>query len=81
MAGEPFWKSNLINHRDSIGEAIRVLDANEFKICLVVDDDQRLVGTITDGDVRRGILRSLPFEDSVTAIMKKHPVVGRVGDD
>ena len=80
MSDEPFWKSNLIGHRGTIGEAIRVLDANVFKICLVVDDGERLVGTITDGDVRRGILRSLPFEDPVTVIMKKNPVVGSDGD-
>ena len=43
-----------------------------------MDDDEHLLGTVTDGDVRRGILRGLP-DAPVSEITKKELVVGRPG--
>lgn len=40
-------------------EVIAVIDRGELQIALVVDEQRRLLGTITDGDVRRGLLRGL----------------------
>ena len=74
------WKRTFIGPDNVISDAIRVIDDTPHKICLVVDEGERLLGTITDGDIRRGILRSLPFEEPVTAIMKPNPVVGLVDD-
>ena len=74
------WKRTFIGPGSAISDAIRVIEDSAHKICLVVDDGDRLLGTITDGDIRRGILRSLPFEEPVTAIMKRDPVVGHVDD-
>lgn len=48
-------------------------------ILLVVDAEKRLLGTITDGDVRRGMLRGLRLEESVEQIMHSHPVTARQG--
>ena len=36
-------------------EAMRVIDRGSAQIALVVDDENRLLGTLTDGDIRRGI--------------------------
>jgi UDP-N-acetyl-D-mannosaminuronic acid dehydrogenase len=44
-------------------------------IALVVDDEGRLIGTITDGDIRRGILRSRSLAGSAREIMTKDPIV------
>ena len=74
------WKRTFIGPGSAISDAIRVIEDSAHKICLVVDEGDRLLGTITDGDIRRGFLRSLPFEEPVTAIMKHDPVVGHVGD-
>ena len=64
----------------TIAEAIRVLEESGVQICLVVDERRRLLGTVTDGDVRRGILRAIPLEAPVTQIMRSDPRVGRPGD-
>lgn len=64
----------------TIAEAIRIIEEGGVQICLVVDQQRRLQGTVTDGDVRRGILRSLPLNAPVTEIMRTAPTVGRPGD-
>lgn len=56
-------------------EAIRNLDETGFKIALVITDDRRLLGTISDGDIRRGLLRGLRLEDSIESLVTQKPLV------
>ena len=41
----------------SIGDALRVLDDSAQQIVLVVSGNNVLIATVTDGDIRRGLLR------------------------
>ena len=68
------WKSVLVGPDTPVVEVIRVLEASHLQIALVVDGDGRLRGSVTDGDVRRGILRGLPLDSPVTGIMHENPV-------
>ena len=63
-----------------IVEAIRTLDRASVQICLVVDENRRLLGTVTDGDIRRGILRNIPLDAPVETVMNHTPRVGRSGE-
>lgn len=69
------WKKVLINADMSLRETIRVIDSGALKIALVVDADQKLLGTVTDGDIRRGILRGCSLEDSVQQVLNRTPTV------
>lgn len=71
------WDKALLSPGATIAEAVHVLDNTTAHIGLVVDGENRLMGTVTDGDVRRGLLRSLPLSAPVTEVMNKSPVVGR----
>jgi dTDP-glucose pyrophosphorylase len=53
----------------SLSEAIRIIDAGHVQIALVIDDSGRLIGTITDGDIRRVLLREESLDTSVEKIM------------
>ena len=55
-----------------IASAAKVLEQSAQKICLVVRDN-RLIGTITDGDIRRGILKGITFNAAAMEIMNKQP--------
>lgn len=68
------WQNALISAESSIEQAIKVIDKSGLKIALVVDIDQKLLGIVTDGDVRRGLLRHIPLNASVKEIMQKSPV-------
>jgi dTDP-glucose pyrophosphorylase len=59
-------------------DAVRTMDAGSVKIVLVVDGDDRLLGTVTDGDVRRGILKGVGLEESVEGIMNTRPRVASI---
>ncbi|HEX7881452.1 MAG TPA: CBS domain-containing protein, partial [Afipia sp.] len=50
------WKNLLIGPDASIEDAIQTIDQGGARIALVVDADGKLLGTVTDGDVRRAII-------------------------
>jgi len=64
-----------ISPETSIRQALQVIDTGAMKIALVVDETDRLIGTITDGDIRRGLLRGLGMEDMILDIYNPNPVV------
>ncbi|MHB1101069.1 MAG: nucleotidyltransferase family protein [Burkholderiales bacterium] len=58
----------------SIRETIRIIDSSAMQIALVVDNENRLLGTVTDGDIRRGILNGTSLDGVVASIMNRNPV-------
>jgi dTDP-glucose pyrophosphorylase/CBS domain-containing protein len=58
----------------SIRDAVARLERAETGILLLCRDDRRLVGVLTDGDVRRAILRNEPFDSPCVAIASHRPV-------
>ena len=50
----------------------RLVDSQQ-QIILVVDEERRLLGTVVDGDVRRGILKKVSLESPIAEIMKQTP--------
>lgn len=69
------WKRILISADCFIQETLRVIDAGALKIALVVDDEGRLLGTVTDGDVRRAILKGISLDRPARDIMNPAPIV------
>ncbi|WP_044874944.1 nucleotidyltransferase family protein [Pseudomonas sp. LFM046] len=69
------WESALIGPQTTIEEAIAVLDKGGLRIVVVVDEQRRLLGTITDGDVRRALLRHVPLNCSASEIMCSTPLM------
>lgn len=63
----------IIQHQDSIKDALVALNqiSSDTQSLLVVDEDQKLVGTLTDGDIRRGLISGAELSDSVNTIMHK----------
>ncbi|MFD0673675.1 nucleotidyltransferase family protein [Cohnella sp. GCM10027633] len=69
------WKKSLVMHTASIREVIHAIDTNSMQIALVVDGSSKLLGTVTDGDIRRAILNGYSLEDIITNVMNKYPTV------
>jgi len=63
----------LVNKNASIKETMAVIDRGAIKIAFVVDDSQKLLGTVTDGDIRRGILRGINIDENISKVMNKDP--------
>ncbi|MDH6256025.1 nucleotidyltransferase family protein [Aurantimicrobium minutum] len=62
----------IISPSTSLSEALRRLDQNELKIILVEDQEQKLVGTVTDGDVRRGLIKGFTLDTNIEQFMNKN---------
>lgn len=59
----------------TIGQAIRSLDESALQIILAVSADRVLIGTVTDGDIRRALLRGLTLDSSIESIIYRDPLV------
>ena len=71
----------LLKKNASIFDAVKSLNKTSYQVCLIVDDKKKLLGTITDGDIRRSIIKKINFNNSVIKIMNKKPVFIREGFD
>jgi len=75
------WKNVVVTSEVSIRQAIEKISASGLQIALVVDGNNRLLGTVTDGDIRTGILKGIEIESSVQTIMHNRPTVAKPGDE
>lgn len=65
------WRKAVVPACSTIRAAVAAIESSGLQIALVVDDAGRLLGTVTDGDVRRGVLRGVPLDGPVEQIMNK----------
>jgi dTDP-glucose pyrophosphorylase/predicted transcriptional regulator len=69
------WKNILLTSEDSMECAVRVLHEEGCGISLVVNKFGTLLGTITDGDIRRALINRLNMKSPVFLIMNSSPIV------
>lgn len=70
----------VVSLKSKIVDAIGIIDQSGLQAALVLDGSGILRGIITDGDVRRGLLRGVQLDAPVTEIMNARPIVAKVGD-
>ena len=68
------WKKLAVKSTDSIHDVINMIDKGGAQIALVVDDQDKLLGTVTDGDIRRGILNGVKITESVKRVFNANPI-------
>lgn len=64
---------NILLETSNTYDAIKLLNDAIIKLILVVDIDNKLVGTITDGDIRRSLIQSNDLNIASTVIMNAEP--------
>jgi len=64
----------------TVKDAMRAIDIGAMKIAVVVDDENRLLGVLTDGDIRRGLLDGLNLDDTIKTIIQKSPIVCNINE-
>ncbi len=68
------WKHITTPSTTSLQAAIVLLENYGAQIILAVDDDLKLMGTVTDGDIRRGILEGVQLGEQISLIMNPNPI-------
>ncbi len=75
------YREHLLVRNNSIKEALVKLDGLGMDaILFVVDEYDRLIGSLTDGDVRRGLIKGLTIDNSIDKILQSNPRYIRKGD-
>ena len=74
------WTEILLSPSDSIELAIQVLHSGGIRIALVVDANNKLLGTVTDGDIRRALITHADMSSSVDRIMNSTPIIAAISD-
>lgn len=77
------WQKMLVSPDTPMLTAVRLIDESSREIALivmVVDAERRLLGTVTDGDIRRAIIAGLGLEAPVAMIMNRTPSAAQMGD-
>ncbi|MCC6818444.1 MAG: nucleotidyltransferase family protein [Bacteroidia bacterium] len=69
------FSQRLIDKNVSILDALSVLNSIAREpIAFVIDENQKLLGSLTDGDVRRGLLNGFDLKDKVESIIQLNPI-------
>ena len=74
------YQNILLTPTSTIKEALKIIDSGAMKLAIVIDEDEKLIGTLTDGDIRRGLLGDLTLNDSIETIIYKTPTVCNIED-
>lgn len=72
---EERWRQAILPVKTSIQHAIRSLDQASIKIVMVVNEAGELEGTISDGDIRRGLLKGLDLSSSIASVIHRNALV------
>lgn len=68
------WKEILIKPNDSLEYAIKVLHEGGVRITLVADKNNKLLGTVTDGDIRRALINKFTMRSEIKLVMNSEPI-------
>ncbi|WP_028886497.1 nucleotidyltransferase family protein [Teredinibacter turnerae] len=69
------WRSALLEANASIRDAIESLDRSSLQIALVVSPEFQLLGTVTDGDIRRALIKGVELTSPINGVMNQRPLV------
>ncbi len=72
---ENIWQQAVVSTGATIRQAIRALDQAAIKIVLVINDENELQGTVSDGDIRRGLLKGLDLNSAIATVIHRNALV------
>lgn len=70
----------LVSPKTPILDVLGIIDKSSMQIAMVVDEYKNLLGTVTDGDIRRGILKGITLDRPIEDVMFTNPSVARLNE-
>ena len=74
------WKKAILRQTDTMEMAIHALNTESLRIVIIVDSNERIVGTVTDGDIRRALIDHFKMDAILSNIMSKNPTTALASD-
>lgn len=72
------WKKVLASPATSIRKLLTIIDDAALKIALVVSEDNHLLGSVSDGDIRRALIAGKKLSTPAEDIMNKNPITADI---
>lgn len=72
---EQVWRQAMLPTTATIGQALRNLTQSGAKIVLITNEASVLEGTISDGDIRRGLLEGLDLNSPIASVIHRNALV------
>lgn len=72
------WTRIAVSPASSVKETLEVMDKSALQIALVTSESCHLLGTVTDGDIRRALLAGANLQTPIKEVMNANPVVGQI---
>lgn len=72
---EKRWLNAILHSNVTIGQAIQNLDQNAIKIVMIANTSGVLEGTVSDGDIRRGLLKGFDLNSPISNVIHHNPLV------
>ncbi|MEN3158170.1 nucleotidyltransferase family protein [Alkalimonas sp. NCh-2] len=73
------WQKVLVSPNETIRQVLTVINQQALKLAMVIDDKNQLLGTVSDGDIRRAILKGASLEDPIDQVMFRNPTTAILG--
>ena len=74
-------KNNLLNIESTVSDAVKILQKSKYKTVIIISSKNRVIGTITDGDIRRGLLVGISLDAPCKDVMNKRPNIAYQNDN
>ena len=68
----------LISPKTTLLDAIQVIDKAQTQVALIVDSEKKLLGSLTDGDIRRALIKKTELSEAVESFMFKAPLTATI---
>ncbi|MFK2827247.1 nucleotidyltransferase family protein [Bacillus sp. B190/17] len=68
------WKEILILPKTTIIQTMDIINRSSLQFAVVINENMQLLGTVTDGDIRRGLLKGMPLDTPIQKVMNESPV-------
>lgn len=69
-----------IKDSSTIKEALNIIDKGAIRVAIVVDKEDKFLGVIADGDIRRALLKGYTLENSIGNIYCSTPITAKSSD-
>lgn len=72
------WEKVIVSPNTTIFQTMEIIDQTSLQFAVVADENRQLLGTVTDGDIRRGLLKGFPLTSEIKEVMNVFPVYATV---
>nr|WP_306173952.1 nucleotidyltransferase family protein [Pseudoalteromonas shioyasakiensis] len=73
------WQNILLSPTRTLRDALEVINEQASQVVLIVDESKHLLGVVTDGDIRRALLKNFGLEVAVSEVMNTSPITMQKG--